>query len=339
MKKTPVAAGAFWKRTLIVVYHRKRGNVMQAKVLVNTLDMSREEWLEARKKGIGGSDVAAIAGLIPKYKTAMHVYLEKTGQVEKADLQSEAAYWGSKQEPLVAEEFSLRTGLKVKRRNAILQHPEYPWMLANVDRIIVGKREGLECKTTNEFLKDEWSDEQIPAPYILQCQHYMAVTGYEKWWIAVLIGGNKFKYKPIERDEEIIRYLIDMEKDFWLNHVEKNIPPAFDGSEASSNLLSKLYPVGNENETVELPEDAKSLIEIYEEAKAAEKEILERKKEAENKLKALLGEAEIGIALDRTVSWKTVYSSRLDSKALAKEYPDIYNKYVKQTVSRRFAIK
>ena len=106
-----------------------------------------------------------------------------------------SAYFGNVLEEVVAQEFAKRTGLKVQRRNAILQHPAYPWMLANVDRLIVGERIGLECKTASEYLKKEWEGEEIPVTYLLQCQHYMAVTGYEAWWIAVLIGGNKFVYK------------------------------------------------------------------------------------------------------------------------------------------------
>ena len=166
---------------------------MQAKVLANTLHMDRKAWLEARKQGLGGSDVATIAGL-SKWKSQVQVFLEKTQAIEQEDVQSEAAYFGNVLEEVVAQEFAKRTGLKVQRRNAILQHPAYPWMLANVDRLIVGERIGLECKTASEYLKKSGRAKK----YLLltfQCQHYMAVTGYEAWWIAVLIGGNKFVYK------------------------------------------------------------------------------------------------------------------------------------------------
>lgn len=224
---------------------------MQAKVLVNTLNMDHKQWLQARMQGIGGSDVSAIAGL-NKWKSPVQVFLEKTQVIKKDDVQSEAAYFGNVLEEVVAKEFSKRTELKVQRRNAILQHPEYPWMLANVDRLIVGEKIGLECKTASEYFKKEWGDEEVPTAYILQCQHYMAVTGYEAWWIAVLIGGNKFVYKKIEREEELIQYIIDIEKSFWQNHVEKNEPPMFDGSEASAELLKHLYPNSIEDSFVSL---------------------------------------------------------------------------------------
>ncbi|WP_141334306.1 YqaJ viral recombinase family nuclease, partial [Brevibacillus borstelensis] len=253
--------------------------------------------------------------------------------------QSEAAYFGTILEDVVAQEFTRRTGQKVKRRNAILQHPDYPFMLANVDRLIVGERVGLECKTASEYLKSEWEGEEIPAPYLLQCQHYMAVTGYDAWWIAVLIGGNKFVYKKIERDEEIIQFLIGLESDFWNNHVVPQVPPMVDGTEASTELLKKMYPVAVAGSEIHLPSDAELLITEWEVAKANLKTAEERVTELENRLKALLGENEVGVSRTHVVTWRTVTSERVDSKRLAKEQPEIYRQYLKPSVSRRFGIK
>ncbi|QRG70634.1 YqaJ viral recombinase family protein [Brevibacillus choshinensis] len=300
--------------------------------------MDRELWLQFRRKGIGGSDVAAIAGL-SKWKFTVAVYLEKIGQTPLEDVQSEAAHFGSILEDVVAQEFTLRTGLKVKRRNAILQHSDYPFMLANVDRLIVGERTGLECKTASEYLKHEWEGEEIPPQYLIQCQHYMAVTGYTAWWIAVLIGGNKFIYKRIERDDEIIQYLINLESEFWNNHVLTKIPPMVDGSEASTALLRNMYPVGESESETELPLEADVILEQLEQAKQDEKVAIDRVTELENRLKAMLGEIETGIASKHIVSWKNMTTHRIDSKALAKDHPDIYQKYLKPSVSRRFGVK
>src|SRR5690606_30636257 len=268
---------------------------MQAEVLTLTVDMSREEWLKARKKGIGGSDAAAIAGL-NKWKSPIGVYLDKIGLAPDEDMAGEAAYWGNVMEDIVAQEFSKRTGLKVRRRNAILKHPEHEWMLANVDRLIVGKREGLECKTASEYLKDLWEGEEIPASYLLQCQHYMAVTGYEAWHIAVLIGGNKFVYKKVERDEELIQYLIDIEKNFWEEHVLKENPPEIDGSDASVDLIKALYPESEPNTEIMLPSETNTYLEALEQVNADLKELETQKKEYENKIKALMGDNETAIA-------------------------------------------
>nr|WP_026678188.1 YqaJ viral recombinase family protein [Fictibacillus gelatini] len=300
--------------------------------------MSHEQWLQSRKKGIGGSDAAAILGL-NKWKSPIAVYLDKIGQAPKEKEQSEAAYFGNVLEEVVAQEFSKRTGLKVRRRNAILQHPEYPWMLANVDRLIVGEKAGLECKTASEYLKDEWKDDEIPASYLIQCQHYMAVTGYEAWWIAVLIGGNKFVYKKIERDEEIIKYLIEEEKIFWLNHVEKEIPPMFDGSDASSDLLKALYPEAKPETEIELPPDAETLISALDQVSAELKELEARKKEYENQLKAMMGDNEKAYAGERTITWKSIFSNRFDSKRFAKDHPELYQQYLNQSSYRRLAVK
>lgn len=311
---------------------------MQATVLATTTEMNRQEWLKARKKGIGGSDAAAIAGL-NKWKSPVAVYLDKIGQAVDGDSSSEAAYFGSILEDVVAQEFSKRTGLKVRRRNAILQHPEYPFMLANVDRLIVGRKEGLECKTASEYLKEEWKGDEVPAQYLIQCQHYMAVTGYEAWWIAVLIGGNKFIYKKIERDEEIIDYLIQLESDFWNNHVLKEEPPIFDGSDASSELLKALYPEAVPQTEIQLPSYANSLVDALEQVNSEIKELETQKKEYENQLKAMMGENEKAYAGDKIITWKSVYSNRFDSKRFAKEHPELYNQYTKTTSYRRFAIK
>jgi putative phage-type endonuclease len=166
---------------------------MQADVLVNTSGMSHEEWLLQRRQGIGGSDAAAIMG-ISKFKTPFQVYLEKSGEVIETE-ESEFAYWGNQLEELVAKEFTARTGKKAHRRNAILSHPDYPWMTANLDRVVVGESALLECKTTNAYNYKEWQDDEIPESYIIQVQHYMAVTNFEKAYIACLIGGNRFIWK------------------------------------------------------------------------------------------------------------------------------------------------
>lgn len=309
-----------------------------ALAIASTKDMDREMWLQFRRKGIGGSDAAAIAGL-SKWKSPVAVYLEKIGQTPLEENQSEAAHFGTILEDVVAQEFTRRTGQKVKRRNAILQHPEYPFMLANVDRLIVGEKTGLECKTASEYLKSEWEGEEIPAPYLIQCQHYMAVTGYDAWWIAVLIGGNKFVHKKIERDEEIIQYLIKLEGDFWNNHVLQQVPPMIDGSDVSTDLLKTMYPEGEPESEIELPLEADMLLEQLEQAKQEEKLASERVTELENRLKAMLGKYETGLANNHMVTWKNVTTNRLDSTALAKDHPDIYQKYLKPSVSRRFGVK
>ncbi len=306
-----------------------------AKALVDTRILTREEWKAIRKTGIGGSDAAAAAGIDP-WRSPIALYLDKIGEAPEIE-ENEAMEWGTRLEPVVAEKFSDVTGLKIQRRNAILHHPEHTWMLANVDRLIVGRNEGLEIKTASEYAKGDWDGDEAPARYILQCMHYMAVTGYQAWWIAVLIGGNKFRYKRIERDEELIQTLINLEFDFW-HHVETRTPPPLDGSKSSTEVLSTLYPVSTKT-SIQLPPNASALVKQYEEASAEEKAAEERKNEAANQLKQLLGDNESGIAGEYRVSWKSVTTNRLDTKAMQAELPDVYTKYTKTSESRRFSIK
>ncbi|MGG3737223.1 YqaJ viral recombinase family protein [Aeribacillus pallidus] len=311
---------------------------MNPVVLAETANMDHLEWLRLRQKGIGGSDAAAIAGL-NKYKSPVQVYYEKVEDIKVDEEQSEAAYFGHVLEDIVAKEFTRRTGKKVRKRNAILQHPEHSFMLANVDRLVVGEDAGLECKTASEYLKHEWVEgEKIPDQYFIQCQHYMAVTGRKRWYIAVLIGGNKFHWDVVERDEEIINYLIQIESEFWQRVLEKR-PPEVDGSESSTNLLNILYPAETvQEDATELPVEADALIAELEEAKEKIQEWEAVKKEIENKLKAMLGNFESGYAGDYIVKWGAVNSNRFDSKRFAKEHPDLYQQYLNTSTYRRFSI-
>jgi putative phage-type endonuclease len=311
---------------------------MKPIVLAETANMDHLEWLRLRQKGIGGSDAAAIAGL-NKYKSPIQVYYEKVEDIQVEPEQSEAAYFGQALEDFVAKEFAKRTGKKIRRRNAILQHPEYPFMLANVDRLIVGEDAGLECKTASEYLKDEWVEgEKVPDQYFIQCQHYMAVTGRSKWYIAVLIGGNKFHWDVIERDEEIINYLIEIEAEFWQRVIEKR-PPEVDGTDSSTNLLNLLYPAESViDDVAELPDEVDELISQLESVNEEIKKYQERKAEIENKIKAMLGEYECGYTDDYTVKWSVVNSNRFDSKRFAKEHPDLYRQYLQTSTYRRFSI-
>lgn len=308
-----------------------------ANVLASTAEMSRDKWLEARRKGIGGSDVAVIFGL-SRYKSPIGLWLDKTGQIEPEEA-GEAAYWGTTLEEIVATEFTIRTGLKVRRRNAILQHPDHPFMLANVDRLIVGQKAGLECKTASEYLKDQWEDDNVPDAYYLQCHHYMAVTGYPVWYIAVLIGGNKFKWAKIERNEEVIQRIIEGEAEFW-DHVKNMTMPPADGSPACADALKNLYPDSDGSQIV-LDLEASAWIQAYEMADQGEKEAKIRKELAKNKLCQMLGQAEIGRCGERLVVWSSVNGRiTVDSKTLKSKYPDIYSQVAKQGSStRRFSLK
>lgn len=310
---------------------------MQANVLVNTLNIDHEEWLRQRQKGIGGSDAAAIAGLNP-WKSPISVYLDKIGESEPIE-DNERMRIGRDLEDYVAKRFSEATGLKIRRKNAILQHPEYEFMIANIDRDIVGKDEGLECKVTNSYAKKEWEAE-IPPHYEIQCHHYMMVTGYKAWWIAVLIGNEKFIYKRIERDEDIITSLKQIEYDFWHNHVIPKKMPAPDGSGAAAEIIKEMYPTSKPESIIELSSKKfESKLQRLDEIKELMSKLDEEKKKIEQEIQVEMGENELALIGDRQIIWKTVNSNRFDSKRFAKDHPELYKKYIKQSSYRRFHVK
>ncbi|KYG89026.1 hypothetical protein A0U40_13445 [[Bacillus] sp. KCTC 13219] len=304
--------------------------------VISTKEMSRLEWLQLRKSGIGGSDAAVILGF-NNYKSAFQLYIEKTSDfVEEID--NEFIYWGNKLEDMVAEEFALRTGKRVQRVNRMLRHPKHLFMTANLDRRVVGEKAILECKTTSAFNQNAWDGEDVPAAYICQLQHYLAVTGYEIAYIAVLIGGNNFIWKEVKRDDEFIALMIEREKDFWENHVLANVPPAIDGSVSASELLAKMYPQ-DDGSAIMLDEQSNTLIEAIESLKAEEKTLELQRKEYENQLKMTLGDAAEGLSKRFKVTHKTIVTNRLDSKRLKEEQPTVYEKYIKESISRRLSIK
>ncbi len=311
---------------------------MSAKVLVSTENILYADWLEYRKQGIGGSDASVVCG-INRYKSPVELWLDKTGQLPPQEA-GEAAYWGAQLEPFVRVEFSKRTGIFVAEVDELLQSEEHPFMLANLDGVCEVPDYGpcvFEAKTASAYKAGEWED-TIPDEYMCQIQHYMAVTGYKAAYIAVLIGGNTFRWKFVERDEELISMLIELESAFW-NHVQDGTPPPLDGSDASKNFLSERFPSNTPKSHITLPDTAAKLLAQYDEACEQLEVVTKRKQEAENLLKEMMGENEVGTAGGRVVTWKIVSQERLDSKTLKAEHPTLCKKYINWTSYRRFTIE
>ncbi|OMI06409.1 hypothetical protein BVL54_21900 [Bacillus paralicheniformis] len=313
---------------------------MQAEVLSSTAKMSREEWLSIRQKGIGGSDAAVLLGL-SKWKTPFELWLEKTGQVMPEESQSEAAYFGTILEDVVAKEFELRSGKKVRRKNQMLKHPYHEFIIANLDRMVVGEKAILECKTTSAYNMKEWEDDEIPANYIVQVQHYLGVLGseYRKAYFAVLIGGNKFVWKEIERDEELIQMIFAAEIEFWNDKVLGGQAPALDGSSAAEEYLKKRYTQTESNKVIDLSALNRERINQYLQLKEQISELQAQAKELENQIKYEMKDAEYGFVGNYQTIWKPVVSNRVDTRKLKELFPDVYEKVTKETHSRRFGIK
>ena len=291
----------------------------------STLEMTHDEWLLDRRRGIGGSDVSTILGL-NKWKSAYQLWLEKTGQVELDHTNSEPAYWGNVLEEVVAKEFQERTGLKVRRRNQVFEHPLHPFLRANIDRDVVGEKAVLECKTANQYLAKEWEGDEIPISYLCQVQHYMNVMNYDHAYIAVLIGGQKFIWKRIERDQKLIDMITERLVEFWETNIIEGVEPPIDGSKAASDFLNERYSEEGKEE-VRLPESFDELIRYRDEMKESEKIIKEEIAQLENRIKSEMGkrDAVIGITPKYVITWKSVSSNRLNKKLLTEKYPEAAN--------------
>lgn len=305
------------------------------KRLVSTLHLEKSEWLAYRKRGIGGSDAGAVCGLNP-YRTAIQVYYDKTTtEIQQSD--NEAMRQGRDLEDYVARRFMEATGKKVRRANAMYYHEDHPFMLADVDRMIVGENTGLECKTASPYMEDKWKDGNVPVHYLIQCHHYMAVCGADAWYIAALIFGRGFVYYRIDRDEELISSLIQIETDFWEEHVLKKVLPAPDGSETADKAIAEYFRQSN---AVSIPLNGfDKKLERRQELLEVMKRMETEKRRIDQELKLYLGEAEIAENEHFRVSWKSVESSRLDEKSLKEEEPEVYEKYKKAVTSRRFTVK
>lgn len=309
---------------------------MNSIVLANTKLMTHEQWLDERKKGIGGSDAGAILGVNP-YKNPVALWLEKTGQVEPEPA-GEPAEMGIILEPIIANLFELKTGIKIEKCDAILQHPQYDFMLANVDRLIVGARRGLECKNVSLRKASEWEDDEIPDMYYAQCQHYMAVTGYEGWYIAALINGNHFIQKYIPRNDEFILALIDAEQKFW-HCVQNKVMPE---CELNTDVLKKLYPTSKGISAV-LPDDIAELVEKHVEAKAVLADAERRVERLQVAICAWLGANERAKSQDgrHEVIWSQVNPKpKFNEKKFAADHPTLFDSYLEPAKPyRRFSVK
>ncbi|BAU58140.1 phage-related protein [Halorhodospira halochloris] len=318
----------------------------QAHRLVETRDLDRATWLSIRRGGIGASEAAAVIGMHP-YSSPLEVWLDKSGRqveqsAESVDPQN-PAWWGQLLEPTVADAYAQVTGRKVRRVNAILQHPEHPWMLCNLDREVVGDPDIqiLEIKTTGVMEARRWRN-GVPQHVQLQVQHQLAVTGQRAADVAVLIGGQNLEIHRIERDEDVIERLIALEQAFW-SCVEADTPPRPDGSESSAQALRELYQESHVGVVVDFQEDAE-LGRSFAQLQRVREEIAERRRREDvlkQSIQAAMGEAEKAIFPTGTVTWKqSAPSNRVDTKALEADYPELVARYKQQVPgSRRFTIR
>ncbi|MFB6349978.1 YqaJ viral recombinase family protein [Moraxella sp. ZJ142] len=315
----------------------------------STVNMSRTDWLKARQSGIGGSDIAALMGVSP-YKTAYDIYLDKTREIE-ADEMSEAAYWGTRLEALVADEYALRNNVKVQRVNFLIRSEEYPFACANIDRAVVNpaisgtvrvSKDGslstdklLEIKTSSAYLNKNWGDEGsdlVPDHYLLQCQWYMGITKVPTCDLAVLIGGNKYQQYTINFDEDLFAEMIAVAGEFWEN-LQNGISP----DPVSYENIRHKYRRAEIGSILDITENeqAVELVSSYLDLKDREKAVNDELNDLKKDIAVLFADKET-MVLDKQIvmTYKNQTSKRLDSSKLRKEHPELIGSYEKVSETR-----
>ena len=304
--------------------------------------IDRQKWLLERRGGIGGSDVAALLG-ISKWKSPLQLYMEKIG--EAADIEeNEAMEWGNILEQPVAKKFQSITGKRVRRKNAIIKDKRCPFLMATIDRSIVGENAGLEVKTCSEYKKEDWEGNEdgllleIPAEYLVQCLHYLYVTGAERWYMAVLVGGNKFRYGVIEASEhqdkmdQLRRKCIE----FWTDYVVPRKMPI--PTDLDTDVITSMFdtPI---DEQISLTDSVDALVEEYQIIANQIAGMSKRKDELANQIKSVLGNSVSGESNRYLVNWKPFNQSVLDRATLKQDNPEIYKKYCVDVQRRRLTVK
>lgn len=299
--------------------------------------ISHNDVVTNRHEYIGGSDIAAIMGM-SRWKTPLKLWTEKTQKLPAPDLSNvEAVELGSDLEEFVAQKFSQKTGKSVRRAPKDYWLPDYPYMRAHVDRLVTGSDELLECKTCSVFKKDEWENDDIPQEYVLQVMWYLGITGRKIGHIAVLIGGQAFKYKQIEFDQELFNQMVEAAKEFW-QHVIEDTPPAVMPNDDEtlkdlygehSDFMIELFPT--DQQSAEATVNFEDKIAYLQEVKEHIKSLQDEQKEIETGIKDIIKD-NLGIKTPKyLVTWKSQSKTSLDTKALQTEEPEMYDRF--KTVS------
>ncbi|MHA3981650.1 YqaJ viral recombinase family nuclease [Acinetobacter venetianus] len=325
----------------------RKSKTPTAKRLANTKQLNYQQWLEIRKQGIGSSDAATACGLNP-YMSMLELWMIKTDRMQQ-NIEDESAgyaplYWGKQLEPLVAEYYSMHTNNKVRRVNAVLQHPDEDkhFMLANLDYAIVSNEEVqiLECKTVGEYGAKLWRD-GVPLYVLCQVQHQLAVTGKQAAHICALICGHETKIYKVTRNETVIQHIINAERHFW-QCVESGIPPSVDASDSAAKALQQLYPeqIPLTVEDLTQNEQANYLFNQLLEERHRLEQHQQYFDELKHQIQMLMKDAERAVFTGGSVTWKKAQdATTLNSKALLKQHPEYLQQFPQTKAgTRRFQI-
>lgn len=294
---------------------------------------NRESWLALRKRYIGGSDAASVCGL-NDYQSPYALWCEKRGITPPFDgnLRTEV---GTFLEPFIAKLFEKETGKKVQNCNFTMINDLFPFAVADIDRKIIGENAGLECKSTSALNLKHYRNGDYPARFYVQCQHYIGVCGFDKMYLAVLIGNSDFRIFEIERDEAEIAALMDAEKQFYGYMQSGEEPPA---SAVDVESIELAHPSSN-GTSIELFGQQNIMREYLE----LKERIAALEKEADSIAAALkqdMGDAEKGTDGQFVCTWANRTRTTFDKKAFQKDHPNLdLSPWEKTSTYRAFSIK
>ena len=295
--------------------------------------MNREQFLANRRKGIGGSDAAAVLGL-SKWKTAYDVFLDKTGQSEPTP-DNDAMLWGRLLEPVIRQQYADRTGREVAMPS-MLTMADKPYIVANVDGLCADRVLEIKTARTSKDWGEEGTDE-VPMQYFLQCQHYLMVTGKPVADVAVLIGSADFRIYTVEANEKLFGVMQTAYAEFWNNHVLTGNPP-----EAVSYADAVARYKQSNGQSIEATPEIVAALDALADASERVKEAEKLEEDLKGKIMTFMGENET-LTVDglTRVSWKTAKAAeRFDSKAFKAAHPDLAAEFTKPGApSRRFLVK
>lgn len=273
------------------------------------------EWLAARRRGLGASEAAAVLGLSP-FLSAMEVWADKVGLGEpKAEL--ERMRWGRRLQRPIALGYAEDTGRAVVDPSpaayTILRSRAHPWLSASPDMLLRAPERDtpgvLELKNVSEWTRKAWTDEP-PVPYQIQLQVQLLVSGWTWGALAALVGGQELRYQDLEAAPASQAYLLDQLERFWRQHVEREIPPALDGTESTKGVLLALFPKPEPGQVVTLPPEAAQWDADIQTATAAIKQMDGTIETAKNHLRAAIGGAEVGVLPGGGIAWSHKLQTR-----------------------------
>ena len=322
--------------------------------MLNNQDFTRE-----RTKYLGGSDIGAILGF-SKYRTALDVWLEKTGRIV-SNVDNLPIRFGTFAESFVASEYATQTGYCLVHSEAGIVHPKHPFMVGHIDRFVFDSAKDasdidgqlihsdgacaashlLECKTASPFNQSDWGEfgtDEVPMSYLVQCLWYLAITNLERCDVAVLFGNSDFRIYEVYRDKELEDLIMSKAAAFWHYYVQADTPPPAQCESDYQYLFKKEVPGKVIEADPSVCELTQKLQLLNSEIKSKELEISQIKQT----IMGQMGEAEMLTYKGQVlVTWRSPKQSyRIDGKRLEAEHPEIISEYqVPIQNSRRLVIK